>query len=247
MYVIQGNYGNATIALMSWAHSRGLSEVVVTYVETGWAGVKWSVRVQEASACAERLGFEVVHLYSGLTFQALVKDRGEFPDQKFQWCAGLLKGVPLLSWLDERDPSGLATVLLGKRRDSRINHDLAEFIEESEHHGGRRVWFPLINESDESCDARVKSLGFAVLPHRSLECDPCVNCQAADFIRLEALDIEKTAQLEAEVGKSMFQVGSESKSVADMVVWAQSEPVLDKGSFSEAFDMGCGSPFGCGS
>jgi 3'-phosphoadenosine 5'-phosphosulfate sulfotransferase (PAPS reductase)/FAD synthetase len=144
MYVIHGNYGNHTVALMQWALEQNLSNVFVVSIETGWAASIWAKRVEEGEGLARSYGFNPVRLASSADFISLVKDRKEFPSQKFQWCSSFLKGLTLLEWLDKHDPNGEAIIIYGKRReDSRLNLHLQEYIEASAHHNDRKVWYPL--------------------------------------------------------------------------------------------------------
>ena len=47
-YVIFASYGNDSIALIQWAHERGLQGVHVAYSDTGWAAPWWAARVEQA-------------------------------------------------------------------------------------------------------------------------------------------------------------------------------------------------------
>lgn len=57
----------------------------------------------------------------------------------------------------------------------------------SERHGGRELWQPLVRHDDAMRDALLHRAGFDVLPHRSLECYPCINANIDD-IRLLSED-----------------------------------------------------------
>src|SRR5262249_17000513 len=146
--------------------------------------------------------------------------------------------LPLLHWLDEVDPAAEAIILLGKRNDQ--GTVMAEFIEESPHYGDRKVWFPLINFPDEAFYDLISQAGFIRLDHRSLECDPCVNSRGLDLARLSKSDMNKTKQLEKEINKTLFEWPIEK------MVAAAKQAMLPDASWSEMFDMGCGSPFACG-
>lgn len=41
MNVISASYGNDSRAMIQWAHENGIEDVVVTYIDTGWAGESW--------------------------------------------------------------------------------------------------------------------------------------------------------------------------------------------------------------
>ena len=127
MNIIFGNYGNQTLAAIQWVFEAKLSDVSVVSVSTGWAAAEWLPHVAAAEAFADRCGFKVVRLASKPDFSELIADRQGFPSTQFQWCAGFLKGLVLLDWLDEQDRRGQATLIFGKRRrDSRANFDLPE-------------------------------------------------------------------------------------------------------------------------
>lgn len=246
MNLIFGNYGNQTIAAVQWALEAQLTDVYVISVDTGWAASEWQVQVNAAEAFAKQCGFQVVRLHSKPKFDALMQDRREFPSTKFQWCAGFLKGLALLDWLDEYDKKGLATIILGKRRaDSRANFDLAEYIEESEHYGDRKVWYPLYKTDDVEFERLITASGLELLSHRSLECDPCVNSYGADLARVSEDTMSRTHKLEQSVGKTMFEIPIETM-VKQARANLKAEPAKSRKYSAEMFDMGCGSPFACG-
>jgi 3'-phosphoadenosine 5'-phosphosulfate sulfotransferase (PAPS reductase)/FAD synthetase len=249
MYVIFGNYGNETLALMQWAHEQQLSPVTVVHIETGWAADGWQIRVEQGQVYAQQCGFTVVGLPAKKNFMQLMVQQNNFPTTKFQWCAGFLKGLAFLDWLDKVDPAATATILIAQRRAlSRAQANMPEFVAESGHYGDRKVWYPLFDASDETRDQLLKRAAFPLLPHRSLECDPCVNNSMADFKRLKHLDIEKTATLEHAVEKFMFASASygNNQGIKQVVAWIKKNDTVSETNGSEQFDMGCGAPFGCG-
>lgn len=237
-YVLIANYGNESIALMQWVIEAELAtQSTLVSINTGWAGEGWQQRVQAAEAYAQQHALHVVRLNTPATFQALVADRQAFPSKKFQWCASLLKGITINAWLDQQDPLGKCVILLAKR-----DSNLPEFIEHSEYYQQRNVWHPLRHHTLEQRDALVSRAGFAVLAHRSLECEPCIHSAAGELRRLAQTDIAKTACLEEETRQTMF-----SCSIEQMVAQAQQDcmpaPTL---AYQEMAAMGCGSPWGCG-
>ena len=248
--IIFGNYGNNTIALIQWAHENKLDNVIVIDVETNWAAQWWSERVAAGKNLAKQYGFAATTLMAKPNFSEAVLDRGNFPSVKFQWCSGFLKGLPFLAWGDEMDPACEATLLIGSRRaDSRARQQLAEFITESEHFGGRKVWHPLYQHSDQQQRELIERARFDVLPHRSLECDPCIHSQLSDFQHLCAATVARTERLEQQVAKPMFDPNSFSgkTGIREIVEWAKQQTTSsDKASQIELFDMGCGSFYGCG-
>jgi hypothetical protein len=168
-----------------------------------------------------------------------------FPASGLQFCTAHLKGLPFLQWIDEADPECKATVLIGKRREeSEDRKAIPEFIESSEHHGGRRVWHPLYLHSEPERDALLGRAGVEVLPHRSKECDPCVNANRSDFQRLSEGSIERVNDLEVELGKPMFRPKRfGAVGIHGVIVWATKG--RDRPSFDEEAAQ-CAGLFGCG-
>lgn len=247
-HIIVGNYGNDTIALMQWCHNQVLKQVTVVSVATGFAAHNWQDRVSESEALAAKYNFRIKQLHSKISFSELMLDRQDFPSSKFQWCAGFLKGLALLEWLDEIDPACQATIVIARRRSmSRTLSQLPEYIEASEHFGERLVWHPLFDFSAPQRDELVKQTGLELLSHRSLECEPCVNNTANDFSRLSDVDIKRIVSLEEKIGKPMFQPENYANAVGveQVVHWANKQSATESNKL-ESFDMGCGSPFACG-
>jgi len=161
--------------------------------------------------------------------------------------SGLLKGLPFLNWIDEIDQECKSIVMVGKRRaESEGRKTTPEFIESSDYHGGRKLWHPLYKHGDIERDSLLERAGFEVLPHRSLECHPCVNANRSDFHLLDADDIERVSSLEAVVGKNMFRPARHNgaQGIVNVVEWAKRGKYIE--GQEDMFDAGCGSPFGCG-
>ncbi len=249
MYIIFGNYGNETIALIQWASRHKLDNVYVVSVDTGWAAQQWEQRVSQSEQLAKQHGFIVERLKSKSNFAQLIEHQQDFPSTKHQWCAGFLKGLVFFDWLDILDPAGKAWILLPKRRAiSPILANLPEFIEESEHYGERKVWHPLYDCSDEAMAKLIFCSGVSYLPHRSLECDPCVNNTRADFMRLQSNDIKKTVCLEKTLQKPMFaplSYGGEP-GIEQVITWVKRQKKSAHVVSLAVADMGCGTPFVCG-
>jgi hypothetical protein len=249
MYIIFGNYGNETIALMQWVYQRQLAPVTVVNIDTGWAGAGWPTRVTQAQEYAQQCSFAVTMLTAKKDFRQLMQQQKNFPTTKFQWCAGFLKGLAFLDWLDKVDPGAEATILVGQRRAlSRAQQNMPEFVEQSEHYGDRKVWYPLFDTSTEMRNELIQRAGFPILEHRSLECDPCVNNTHVDFTRLPSVDIDKTAALEHTLQKFMFapQSYGDSQGIKQVIAWIKKTDKVAESKGGEQFDMGCGAPFGCG-
>ncbi len=248
MNVILGNMGNESVALMRWAYLAKLADVKVVFIDTAWMASHWPERIAMGRKLAAEYGFEWVDLQSKPGFEQMVKDRGSFPSTKFQWCAGFLKGLPILDWLDNHDVKGQATILLGlyKAR-SRAYSNLPEFINESEHFGERKVWYPLYAHGLAQIMDLAKAASLPILAHRSLECEPCVNNSRSDFQQMKDADIYKTKLLEQELRQSMFaHLKSGDNSIEDIVQWSRLHTDPEAQQALEQFDMGCGSSYGCG-
>jgi 3'-phosphoadenosine 5'-phosphosulfate sulfotransferase (PAPS reductase)/FAD synthetase len=247
--VISASYGNDSIAMIQWAHESGLDHVVVAYIDTGWAATHWAQRVVDGEAFARRCGFDVVTITPNVQFSDLMRSKKGFPNQRFQWCSGLLKGLPFLTWLDDVDPQCESAVFVGKRRDeSRARADTPCVVWSSDYHGGRMLVHPLYRHTITERDALIERADFTVLPHRSLECDPCVNANRADFRRLAAVDVAKVEALEAAIGKTMFRPARHNgaQGIRQVVDHAKYSPGQYAPNQDDLFSEGCGSPFGCG-
>ncbi len=185
MNVISSSYGNDSIALIQWAYENRLFDVTVVFCDTGWANKNWAKRVKRGEWFAKNCGFKTVIIKPKMQFEELMKFKKGFPNQRFQWCSGLLKGVPFLNWIDEIDKKRNGVVLVGKRREeSKERANTPGYVNESEYHGARTLWHPLFMHTDNDRNALLKRAGFEVLPHRSMECSPCVNANASDFREL---------------------------------------------------------------
>lgn len=175
----------------------------------------------------------------------LVRMKKGWPGNAQQFCTAHLKGLPFLEWADANDPERKATVLIGKRRaESEKRKETPEFIESSEYHGGRRVWHPLYLHTDEQRNELLARAGVEVLPHRSLECNPCVNANRADFLRLTPGEIERVAQLEVEIGQPMYRPKRfGAMGIHGVIHWAKEGRMTDRFEQEEA---ACAGLFGCG-
>ncbi len=227
MYIAIANYGNESTALLQWLAAASLKNVYVLSVDTGWAGDSWQQRVEQGEAFARQQGMQAVRLSSKSTFSELVEQRQSFPNKKFQWCAGFLKGLPILEWLDEHDSACQATIVLATRRTtSRANFDLPEYIDESDYYNGRKVWHPLY--AHQSIEQLLQACPLQRLSsQRSLECQPCIHSDSNDINHLSIKDLEKMQQLEKITNQTMFPAQFFAVNV-------------------DYPDMGCGSPWGCG-
>lgn len=204
MNVIFVSYGNDSIALIQWAHERGLRNVTCLYSDTGWAADWWTDRVAQGEALARSYGFAAERTGS-VGMIELVKQRKGWPAGGGigSFCTRELKVLPALSWLDLHDPDREATCLTGVRRsESAHRSDAEEHVPESPRHNGRDLWQPLVRHTDEMRNELVRRAGFEVLPHRSMECFPCCHANIDD---LRALTEERIALIdttEREMGQT---------------------------------------------
>lgn len=250
MHVIVSHFSDDSMALIQWAKTHlDPSSVSVVTVDTGWLAPEWQQRVQVASDWVKKSGFQMVKLISPAGFSELVKDRQQFPSIKYQWCAGFLKGLPLIDWLDRVDPACEAVILLAKRKAMSPTYTmLPERIDESPHFGDRTVWHPLLDFSDQAVSDLVGKTGFPLVKHRSLECEPCTYSRTADLARLSAESITRAEKLEQMIGQPMFSSNAYDGAVGIRAIanWSKSQQSEGRELPEVRFDMGCGAPFGCG-
>lgn len=251
-HVIFASYGNDSIALIQWARERGLDGVVVAYSDTEWAAPWWRERVLKGEAWVRSLGFSACRIPSEGLVELVRRKRG-WPRQGMQFCTEELKIRPALRWLELNDPDREATCMVGIRREeSRSRSSFPEWTEESDRHGGRSLWAPLVTYTEARRDDLIVRAGFEIYPHRSMECYPCINSNRAD---LRMLDDERVAfieKIEHDMGhtsegkpRTMFRPYRHQGAVGirEVVRWAQSE----RGQYDpdEAPAGGCDSGF-CG-
>jgi 3'-phosphoadenosine 5'-phosphosulfate sulfotransferase (PAPS reductase)/FAD synthetase len=200
-HVIFASYGNDSLAMIEWARREGLKNVAVAYSDTGWASIEWEQRLAAGEEFAESCGFAPVRLKS-IGLPALVRDRKGWPlPRKFQFCTTVLKIEPARKWLDEVDPDKEAICMVGIRREeSRERSQWPEHVEDSDKHGGRECWYPLVRHTEAQRDELIRAAGFEPLPHRSQECFPCINANRTDMRQLTPERVELIETLEHMLG-----------------------------------------------
>lgn len=202
--VILASYGNDSVALITWLWMKGFTDATILFNDTGWANRSWLIRVSRLEKWAESLGFTTARTAS-IGMEDLVKKRKGWPRQGMQFCTMWLKIIPTCEWLDANDPDGKALCVVGVRRsESRERATFPELNPFSEPHGDRHVWAPLVDFNDQQRNALLAVAGIDVLPHRSMECSPCVNANRADLIYLNdhPEDVERLNRIELELGYS---------------------------------------------
>lgn len=243
MNILIANFGNDSIGLIHYAYRQNLSNVSVISIDTGWGNPAWDQRVDDAEAWINSLGFTSIRLQAKLKFAELILAQREFPSTKFQWCAPFLKGDTIRAYLSEIDPLKQARILLARRRSQSPKFaTLPEWIENAEEFDGYAVWHPLYLFSEADVRAEIDHSPFAWIPHRSLECDPCVNSDINDIKRLSPDLIQRLTDLEMHINEPFLpQLYAGRQTLRDALPYLQSE---EESGF--LFDMGCGSPYGCG-
>jgi len=225
--IISTSYGNDSKALMQWAVETNLPDVTVCYIDTGWASEDWHKEIKLGEAFAKKAGFKVVRIKPVMQFEELMVHKKGFPNQRYQWCSGLLKGVPFLQWVDEVDPEAKAVVIIGKRREeSRERAETPEFIEASDYHGGRKIWHPLFEHSEVERNDLLERAGFKILGHRSKECHPCTNANRYDFRSMGDFETKRLQKLEGKVNKTMFRPKRHAgaQGIVEVIKWAEYSP-----------------------
>lgn len=206
-YVIFTSGGNDSIAMTQWAKDAGLQNVIVAYSNTGWGADYWAERMAQVRKWVESLGFQYKEIASE-GMENLVRRKKAWPrggGGTFQFCTAALKEGPAMEWLDEIDPEKDIVCMTGIMRIEGLNSQSArltqpEWTEESEKHGGRTLWCPLVRHTLEERDALLAKTPFKPLPYRSKECYPCANANKAELRHLDENTIQKVEVLELEMG-----------------------------------------------
>ncbi len=234
-YAVFTSWGNDSIALIQHLHEEGATGVFCAFSETHWGVPWWAERVAQGEDLARRYGFVPVRIDS-VGMVPLVRLKKAWPRQGMQFCTEELKIKPAMAWLDHVDPEKDLTCAVGVRREeSRSRMFWPEWTEESDKHGGRDLWSPLVRlreaERNELCDRA----GFEILKHRSMECYPCINSNRTDLRTLSG-DETRIGYIE-EVEKSMgvtskgkprvmFRPYKKMKAtgIREVIKWAESNP-----------------------
>lgn len=200
MNIIFSSCGNDSVALIQWAFESGLDEIIVGYSNTKWSSPDWLERVERVRDWVERNGGQFVTINSE-GFANLVRRKKAFPMNGMAFCSYELKIRPAMEWLETIDPGKRATCYTGVMRiESERRKNWPEIIESSPNHGGRRLVSPLAAMTEQDRNDLLQRAGFEILPHRSLECSPCVNANKKDLQMLSEQDVIKVVQLEDEMG-----------------------------------------------
>ena len=250
-HVIMASFGNDSIALIQWAREAELEGVTVLYNNTGWAAPWWSERVEQGENWVRSLGFNFVETVPERGFMDLVRWKQAFPMGGMQFCTEHLKRTPALRWMDENAPKG-STVLVGIRRcESRKRAEFPKFTEGSLDQGGRDLWAPLVDHTDEMRNQLLASAGFDVLPHRSAECYPCINSGKTmlRFVDEDRINLIEVFEKEMGVGKRsgkpkyMFRPSlySGAQGIREVIRWAGRDKYI--AGQEDMFGDGCDGGF----
>lgn len=231
MNIIFGSGGNDSVALVQWAIEKGLPDLRVAYSNTGWAADFWDERLEKFRALVESNGGRYHEIQSEGMVNLVTRKKG-WPRNGMAFCSYELKIKPAMEWLEKIDPNCEATCLVGIRRDESARRaQWPEWVEESGNHGGRSLHSPLVRMTERERDEFILRAGFEVLPHRSMECYPCVNASKADIAMLDAkrVDYIETVEIKLGVGersgkkKTMFRPASKkgASGIREVWQWAQ--------------------------
>lgn len=194
-YLVASSMGNDSIALIQLMINNG-EDFGVVYNDTGWASEDWNKRVTKASQWLMGLGV-TLYITKSEGMEALVRRKKGWPmpASKMQFCTSELKEGPTIKLLDKIDPDGDLIIVTGRRRDESQNRSTLPLWQyESNKHGGRDVYNPLINYDSLMRDGLLASTPFEPLPHSSQECYPCVCANKQD---LSALADSRVFEIEA--------------------------------------------------
>jgi 3'-phosphoadenosine 5'-phosphosulfate sulfotransferase (PAPS reductase)/FAD synthetase len=248
--VLMASFGNDSIALIQWARESHIEDVTVLYNDTGWSAPWWADRVEQGENWVRQLGFDFAKTESE-GFMDLVRRKKAFPRQGMQFCTEWLKREPSMRWMEANCPPG-STVMVGVRRaESARRADFPEHMEASLEHGGRALWAPLATYSDEQRNALLERAGWPVLPHRSMECYPCVNANRKDLQMLDEGRIRLIEVFEDEMGvgersgkhKFMFRPYRHqgARGIRNVVRWANDGRYVE--GQEDMFGSGCDGGF----
>ncbi len=251
MHIIFSSMGNDSCALIQWAKEKGLQDVHVAYNNTGWHTEEWEERKKKISQWINNIGFKF-HEIKSMGMEQLVRSRKGWPlPRKFQFCTTELKILPAQEFLQKIDPDASSICLVGVRREeSKERSKWPEWTEESDKHGGRSLWSPLVSLKTADRDALLARAGLEPLPYRSRECFPCINANRSNMRDLPDERVYQIAQLEKDLGytrngkpRTMFRPYRHmgATGIEEVVKWAKSK----RGKYQPPVVLGDG--LGCDS
>ena len=206
-YIISSSYGNDSIALIQYMYEKygNTMNIAVVYSDTGWCEPSWNERVKIGEKWVLSLGyFPIRTTYTnecGSGMEALIRYYEKFSPTANKWCTDHLKLQPFMNWCKKADPEKNAIVVTGVRREeskARSNH--AEFIPNSDKHGGRDLECPLVAVLEAERNELISRTPFKeALPHSSMECNPCVFSNRCDAKHISKNRIKVIFELESDL------------------------------------------------
>jgi len=229
MNIIFGSGGNDSVALFEVAIELGLKDLHVAYSNTGWSADWWAARISKWKANIEKNG-GAFHEIKSEGMEALIFRKKAWPTNGMHFCSYELKIKPAMEWLDVFDPDREATCLVGIRREeSSKRSKWPEWVEESPNHGGRSLHAPMVRFTESRRNAYILRSGFDVLPHRSMECFPCVDANISDLRLLDENRIAMIEDIETRMGhtakgspRTMFRPAKKqgATGIRQVIEWA---------------------------
>jgi 3'-phosphoadenosine 5'-phosphosulfate sulfotransferase (PAPS reductase)/FAD synthetase len=203
-YIVTTSYGNDSLALIQYMYEHHKGEFITLYNDTGWAREDWPNRVSTISAKLLDMGITAYQTKSeGLASLVKRKKGWPMPASAMQWCTQELKEGPSTAFYEKFDPNCESIIVTGRRREESQNRrNLPLWQYDSEKHGGRDVYNPIINLSELDRDNLIRKIGFQPLNHSSMECYPCVCANKTDLAAMPLNDpkIDEIEALEIELG-----------------------------------------------
>lgn len=249
-YIIFASGGNDSVALVQWARERGLEGVAVVYSNTGWAADFWPERIERFGKWVEGMGFHFIEIESEGMLHLVDRKKG-WPANRPKFCTYELKIKPAQAWMGSVDPDAEAVCMVGVRREeSKERAEWPENVAESENHGWRDLWSPLVRHTEEMRNALIERAGWEVLPYRSKECFPCVNANRDDLRMLvdHPARIKLIADKEKAMGpkRTMFRQHKfmGAAGIEQVISWAKYSPGQFIAGQGDLFDCDSGM---CGS
>jgi 3'-phosphoadenosine 5'-phosphosulfate sulfotransferase (PAPS reductase)/FAD synthetase len=203
-YIVTTSFGNDSVALLQYMQEKHKGQFCALYNDTGWASDDWPARVAKLSNMCFEMGIQVFITKSIGMAELVRKKKGwPMPASAMQWCTQELKEKPSNDFYEKYDPDCGSIIVTGRRRaESQNRASLPLWQHESKKHGGRDVYNPIINFTEEERNNYIGKFGFNPLPHSSMECYPCVCANKTDLAAIPLNDkkINFIEELEIELG-----------------------------------------------
>ena len=180
----------------------------MVYSNTGWEAPFWRSRVESVKLYAEKHRVKFVETKSeGMENLVRRKKGWPKPASSMQFCTDALKVQPAIKYMNSVDDFGQphfrTRCLTGIRREESQNRKNAPaYIKQSERHGGRPLFCPLVKFNESQRDELIIETGLEILKHSSRECFPCVNSNRSDLRMLADFPerVKEIAKIEKEMG-----------------------------------------------